>query len=596
MAMLQAVLGGVLASAAGMEPSSAPSGGVRSAGILYEVWHSEAATAMREVAAQGGPPLTTERVIRSDGSYNLSDVYGPWNVSLSDIWNVEPAELGFYCLYTARQGDPNPPIPDCPNVTQVLTRHARLLTEAGFDYIAVDITNWPQVNQKTDIAVLRPLENLVDTWLALRAKGIATPSVTVWPMAPVSAYDSGQQTTWQWLLDNMYNNPKRASLIWSRPGNGGKKTMFVTANSHRNVTVDALIRANGGRNDVEVIGVWALFGQANYKSGDWGFFSPCRVNDTSTKYTTSMVGTGTDCNQYSSVDTADPAKILEVSASGGYMLSQCALPFASPGHMRGLTLQRLFKRVLAQGAPNLFMSSFNEHIGGRQKAASGSKIAFNMGLPNDPQRGSVWVDTYASEFSRDIEPTVEGGSRVYDVARSCVMLYKQGLTCKDNATAACCTTADKLIWNNIWALGRKGASDALLTSDQNERDVLVQGGGWVERCHAINGPSVFCVDTSIADGRDGPFMMYSVADAVPDTRPLFRCIGSAGAHFFSTDSTCEGLRTESTLGYMSTMRGGETLRSLRRCKITGQEAWTHALDLPCPDGTVDEKGVLGFVR
>ena len=30
----------------------------------------------------------------------------------------------------------------------------------------------------------------------------------------------------------------------------------------------------------------------------------------------------------------------EVSASGAYMAAQSALPFANPGHLRGLTLQR----------------------------------------------------------------------------------------------------------------------------------------------------------------------------------------------------------------------------------------------------------------
>ena len=43
------------------------------------------------------------------------------------------------------------------------------------------------------------------------------------------------------------------------------------------------------------------------------------------------------------------------------------------------------------GAPNLFMSSFNEHIGGRQKSVFSSNVAYNMGLPNDPQKGNVWV-------------------------------------------------------------------------------------------------------------------------------------------------------------------------------------------------------------
>ena len=71
---------------------------MRSAGILYEVWHSKSATAMAQVKAAGFPQLTTERVLRSNGAATLSDVYPNESVrhwpSL-DIWNVEPAELGF---------------------------------------------------------------------------------------------------------------------------------------------------------------------------------------------------------------------------------------------------------------------------------------------------------------------------------------------------------------------------------------------------------------------------------------------------------------------------------------------------------------------
>ena len=118
------------------------------------------------------------------------------------------------------------------------------------------------------------------------------------------------------------------------------------------------------------------------------------------------------------------------------MLAQCAIPWASPGHMRGLTLQRLFKKVLAVGAPDLFLSSFNEHIGGRQKPSQAARVAINMGLPYDSQRSEVWVDTYGSEFSRDLEPSEEGGGRVWEVAQSCIALYRQGISSCDVADGA----------------------------------------------------------------------------------------------------------------------------------------------------------------
>ena len=100
--------------------------------------------------------------------------------------------------------------------------------------------------------------------------------------------------------------------------------------------------------------------------------------------TTSMVGVG-DCNQ----PTSDSEHGVEISASGAYMAAQSAMPFANPGHLRGLTLQRLFTKVLDTGAPHLFMSSFNEHIGGRQPAASKAKMGGNMVSTHAPHHHNL---------------------------------------------------------------------------------------------------------------------------------------------------------------------------------------------------------------
>ena len=110
---------------------------------------------------------------------------------------------------------------------------------------------------------------------------------------------------------------------------------YAGANCY-NADEATLIASNGGRNDVRTINMWALFGPAPMRAGAWGFFSPCTAANGA--YTTSMVGVGA-CNQDATLDPATGA-VAEVSASGGYMVSQCALPFAAPGHMRGLTLAR----------------------------------------------------------------------------------------------------------------------------------------------------------------------------------------------------------------------------------------------------------------
>eukprot|EP01065_Artemidia_motanka_P027622 TRINITY_DN32827_c0_g1_i1.p1 TRINITY_DN32827_c0_g1~~TRINITY_DN32827_c0_g1_i1.p1 ORF type:complete len:593 (+),score=189.86 TRINITY_DN32827_c0_g1_i1:65-1780(+) len=553
----------------------------RDAGILYEVWHTFAAQLMDEVKAAGKPQLTTERVIRSNGVHKLSDVYGSIGKA-GDIYNVEP-QGGFYCLFRKRPGSATA-TPDCKNVSATAERHARMLSGAGLDYVAVDITNWPQATPHTDDWVLRPTEVLAEEWAALRRRGVETPAIAAWPC--VSAQVKTNET-WRQLLANVYNNDSYGDLIYKR---GGKKVVFLP---HTDACYDegiaAEIERNGGRNDVTVVKMWALFGEPDYEKGVWGFFSPCRTG--AGKFTTSMVGAG-DCNQGV---TSQAGSTVEISASGGYMVSQCALPFASPGHMRGLTAQRLFKEVLERGAPSLFVSSFNEHIGGRQAPASNAKIAFNMGLPDDAGRTSVWVDTYGSEFSRDVEPTSEGGSRVWEVVSDCIQLYKAGKTCADSAGSACCSTADKDVFGNVWSLRLRSGGDALLTNSSTEKDALVKAGAWSEVCHPIAGPSVFCVDSSNTDGRSGPFMLYSVQQT--GSRPLYRCY-TGSQHYFSLQPDCEGATTEGVLGFVAGARGGEMLRALRRCRDNTTGVHTHSLDLNCdhPDGASPGDLLLGYVR
>ena len=142
--MLALLLGAIAAiqpPSSSAAAAAAPASPARQAGILYELWHTEAAAAMAQVKSQGLPILTTERVIRADGKTILDDVYPDGPYPSGDIYNVEPAELGFYCLYTARDPvacnktvPPTPYFPppkgvgDCKNVSGVAARHAALLT------------------------------------------------------------------------------------------------------------------------------------------------------------------------------------------------------------------------------------------------------------------------------------------------------------------------------------------------------------------------------------------------------------------------------------------------------------------------------------
>ena len=91
-----------------------------------------------------------------------------------------------------------------------------------------------------------------------------------------------------------------------------------------------------------------IVGETTYENDVWGFSA---YDTPSGGFTTSQIGTGGDCNQYSS---SKNGKVDEISASGGYMLTQCSLPFASPGHS-GLVMQRLFKKILNNSPENVFL-------------------------------------------------------------------------------------------------------------------------------------------------------------------------------------------------------------------------------------------------
>lgn len=123
---------------------------------------------------------------------------------------------------------------------------------------------------------------------------------------------------WQYLLDTIYNNASYDALIYKQ---NGKKVVFVPDNpSCYDAGVEQQIRSNGGRNDVTTIRMWALFGPDSYKSGSWGFFSPCVSSEKANSYTTSMIDEPS-CNQYESLNSSTGQPVA-ISASTSYMLSQ----------------------------------------------------------------------------------------------------------------------------------------------------------------------------------------------------------------------------------------------------------------------------------
>ena len=63
----------------------------------------------------------------------------------------------------------------------------------------------------------------------------------------------------------------------------------------------------------------------------------------------------------------------------------------------------------------------------------------SMGLESDPTVGGLgFIDTYGTSFGRDIEPTVEGGSKMYQLMTSCLRVFRSGAgECRETSELCC---------------------------------------------------------------------------------------------------------------------------------------------------------------
>lgn len=312
-------------------------------GILYEGWHAPPATAMRNISAQGATPLTVEAVIASNGALDLTDIihkFGLDALAEGFIYQAQPAN-GFYCIYRRRPGEPGL-LPDCPGITETLTRHASQLLAAGVDYVTADGTNLQTMSPQADIIQLRPMEVLFEEWAALRAKGVSTPQIAAWQRSEKGA------TLWQNVLD-LYNNASYADLVLTV---GGKQVFFIPKtpdNADPDPGVLAQIQSNGGRNNILVVYMWANLSEEQHKQGIFGFFSECRTP--SGVATTSLLGLpGAQCNQI--VTTNSPLGTA-LSASPAFQLNYGSVFGGSPSKLGGRMFKSQFAKIISSTPDNI---------------------------------------------------------------------------------------------------------------------------------------------------------------------------------------------------------------------------------------------------
>lgn len=557
--------------------SSTPSITPTTVGALYEAWHAPPSASQSIVVSQGGTPLSVEDVLRS--GYPAGS---PPNLTLSDIFDKYPGaaaqsdaffyqehpSLGYYCIYRKRPSEPTGLIPDCLNIPATITQHSKWLTDASVDFITVDGTNLCTPSTQEELIQQRPMEVVFEEFHALRSQGIPTPRIAAWQRIVSGCI------TYPAVLALYNNETYKAADLFLKAADG-RRVFFVPA-SPDPALVQA-VESNGGRNDIVTQVMWALFDQKEYRAeGEWGFMSPCTVAEGSRggkvgSYTTSVMGLGRGalgCGQNLTVNST-LGSAMAVSPS--YQLSYGSVPFSAAGKFEGLTLQRQFgslfdnagKAFAGAGAGSavsplpdfIYLSSWNEWTSQPQTNPFKSNFSFSMGLQGDKDGGNLYVDSYGTALSRDLEPSARpGGDALYNLLASCLRVVrlmqgmhafhsgregdgsgvrglaayfgKEGVSSHNPPSSSpplvscavqgeqCCMYNETLQGYALsTSLTRVDATDALVSSDQLEIQTLLAGGAWVEVCNGYGGGTDFCVDGGVLKSQrlagQGPFLLHS---------------------------------------------------------------------------------------
>ena len=510
-------------------------------GMFYLGWHQPAYNAVQATIAQGKPVLTVEDVIRSrtDIGPPVGPVYsfdqilaanGLESLAAGFYYQATTAE-GPYCLVRARSPgalnyEPthegtygSGPVADCPMIPETLARHASQLGAAGVDFIVTDQTNIADYGPFGDAIQLRPFEVIIEEWRKLRAMGVKTPDVAAWQRLAAPG------TMLPHVLA-VYNAPENAHMIPRDPASG-KKLFFYPDVGDVDPALVAQVDSNGGQNDIIAVPMWVQ----KQAQGSWSFFAQCQQ------------GTQIDDGPCAQTPTTNSVVGSQLAVSPSYQLGYASVPFQAVGVYHGITLRKQFETAFSVKPQWLFLSGWNEQIAQPQPNAPTA----SMGLESDPTATNrAFVDTYGVEFSRDIEPSKEYGTMIYDLVKSCIHVYRLGSGSCDQPSEPCC-----------------------------------QGGNFSDRYASFDGPG-------------GRFVVYATAlGPSADRIALYDCLAGATDHFFSPDPACEGTTVVSQVGYMSSVKGGETLRTLKRC--FGGSGHAYALGADCPAGTSPE-AALGYVR
>ena len=256
---------------------------------------------------------TFEDIIGTDDNISVYDLNNKWSWTLiNETYNKEhnikpveqmksyymeqPLKFGFYCIYTNPKNS-TMIVPDCPNATDIIIEHIKMLSSSGIDFFIPDDTNLVggSSNIESYVLQIRPNELIFQTLYKLHQNGTNVPKIAFWN--PANGIE------WKINLE-FYNNPNYSNLIYSAPNQRKnnninppiEKVYFVNQNRGINQSVFDLIESNGGRNDIFIIKMWCHESLDETNNGTWSWMQGCFTENLTYNQETTSTESIKECN------------------------------------------------------------------------------------------------------------------------------------------------------------------------------------------------------------------------------------------------------------------------------------------------------------
>ena len=370
-------------------------------GIVYYVWHCVTKT---DVSRHQYSALNLAAGEELNISQILDGKQSGWGGAGSFHWWDQPAK-GYYCL---------------GNEPDLIRSHLEMLRDAGIDFLAIDITNHPNVAsfdaETLILKSLRPLLEIAQT---------VSDSPRIVPWVPLASDSDGTRQELNVVCGDNPTGERCRSLSDAPARSMYQHVTNMMQNEFPSLTFQykgkplLLEAASDSRYPREITDVirpqlettwtvrrtWGL----SKTTEDWQFLSPC---SNGTEYFNSNGWSPNGCNQ--PINAGE-----QISVSAAYQYSYISEPLVRHSEslytggmpkFQGRTLAQQFRTAFdhRDEQPLVLLTGWNEWIA--QRVDLQGRVAF--------------VDSYDDSLNRDIEPGGESGDLYYYLMRDLITQYR----------------------------------------------------------------------------------------------------------------------------------------------------------------------------